>query len=279
MQIILDDSLSGVVPNAISFETGASRAQTGDTSLYVYEHHGEEFGWTDPGALTCFFDDLIQGRPMPPVFATKGIRDVDTLVAIMLASNTRFINMPATAAFVAATDLVHRRGIVGHAHVDPELSHLLKFLRMQFPNGLAQSEVDSRVVNCVDFIKDYIEVGQLPHLGKDPSLPWLIDAGSRGFVVAETKGTFEDGWEWLFRNGYHRGALFGPEVNGRRTVLIGRKGPHVEFHLEMAAKILNEMETAMGEIPGWRTNGLWLFSPEEGTAILSSHLIQVLVRV
>jgi hypothetical protein len=278
MQIILDDSLSGVVPNAISFETGASRAQTGDSSLYVYEHHGEEFGWADPGALTSFFDDLIQGRPMPPVFATKGIRDVDTLVAIVLASNRRFIDMPATAAFVAATDLVHRRGIIGHAHVDPELSRLLKFLRTQFPNGLVQSEIDSRLENCVDFIKDYIETGQLPHLGQEPPEPWLIDAGSQGFVVAETKGSFEDGWESLFRRGYLRGALFGPVIDGRQNVLIGRKGPHVPFRLEMAAKILNEMETAMGELPGWKTNGLWLY-PEDGTTILSSHLIQVLVRV
>lgn len=278
-EVRINADLPAVVPDAISYETGATRVQAADPLLYVYDHHGEHYGWADPGALSCLFEDMMQGRPMPPTFATKGIRDIDTLVAIALFKRPQLVLVPAAYNLVVATDLAHRRGIIGLAHIDPDLSRFFGFLREQFSKRPPKKELDALLDTTAEYIEDYVCNGRLPQLGGEPKPPVIVNTGTEGFVVAETRGSLSDGWEHLFRNGFRRGILVGKPVSDRRPALIARKGPYVRFRLDLAAKLLNEMEAAMGEPPDWKTDGLWLFGPPDGTLILVSHLIEVLIRV
>jgi hypothetical protein len=259
-----------IVPDAVCFETGATRAQAADPELWVYEHHGEGFGWADPGALTCFFDDLIHGRPMPPKFVTKAV-DIDVLAALTLHRNPSITVCPNALKLVTAVDLVHRRGAVGMAHVEPELHTFIRFLREYGRLRLFDK--------ATDYIRDYITNDTLPQMGREPDPPTILDTGSRGFVVAETQGSLGEAWVHLFRSGFTRGIVLGPDRAGRRHVLGGRKGPFVDLKLDVAARLFNEVERSMGELPEWKTDALWLYSPLDGTPMLVSHMLQILVRV
>ncbi len=268
-----------VVPDAVSFETGGSRKQAADPELWLYEHHGEDFGWADPGALTSFFEDLIHGRSMPEKFASKAIRDIDTLVAIALHQNPALAVCPNSLKLVTAADLVHRRGAVGMAHVDPEMMQFFRFIRGLFPKGLAKRDFDTRIAQVVGHIHEFLGNDQLPQMGREPDPPTILDRGTHHFVVAETHGSLGEAWVHLFRNGFLRGVVFSEERVGRRQVLGGKKGPHVPLQLETAVQLLNEVERAMGELPEWRCDALWLYGPPDGTSMLVSHLLEVLIRV
>jgi len=275
----IDSGLPVLVEGAVSFETGATRAQVADFSLWVYEHHGEGFGWADPGALTCFFDDLAHGRPMPPKFASRAIRDIDVLVALALHRNPDLVFLPNAFRLVNATDFVHRRGAVGMAHVDQDLIQFFRFLRGLFPKTLTKKDFESHIEQSVEFIQDYIGNDRLPQLGREPEPPTILDTGTRRFVVAETGGSLGEAWVHLFRNGFSRGVVFGKDHKGRRDILGARRGPYVGFNLEMATRLLNDIERAMGEPPEWKNDALWLYGPPEGSLLLVTYVLEVLVRV
>jgi hypothetical protein len=272
-----------LVPDAVCFETGATRKQVADPSLWVYEHHGEDFGWADPGALTCFYDDLIHGRPMPPNFASSGLRDVDVLVALALHKNPNLVLCPNALKIVTSADLVHRRGAVGMAHADPDLTQFFRFLRNFCPKASTKKEIAPKLIRDaleqVVFIEDYIANDRIPQMAAEPEPPTVLDTGSRGFVVAETSGSLGEAWVHLFRSGYQRGVVFGKDKNGRRYVVGARKGLYVDFNLPMAARLLNEVERAMGEALEWQHDALWLYGPAEGSAMVVSHILEILVRV
>lgn len=277
--IEISSDIPVLVEGAVCFETGATRAQAADPELWVYEHHGEDFGWAHPGALTCFFDDLIHGRPMPPKFASKGLRDIDVLVAMSLHQNPSLVVCPNALKLVASADLVHRRGAVGMAHTDPELTHFFRFLRGLFPKSITKKEFENHIELAVGSIQDYIGNDRLPQLGGQPEPPTLLDTGTGSFAVAEAQGSLGEAWVHLFRSGALRGIVFGPDQAGRRHVLGARKGPFVNLNLDMAARLLNEVERAMGELPEWKADALWLYGPPEGTSILVTHVLEILVRV
>jgi hypothetical protein len=277
LKIRVETELPAVVEEAVSYETGASRAQAADPELYVYEHHGKEFGWSDPGALTCFFEDVMLGRPMPIVFATKSIGDVDTLVAMTLFMHRDLALVPRLTSLVAAADLVHRRGAPAMAHVDIELANFFRFLRQYFHKVEGWRELSQRVKRSVAWIRDYVTEGNIPRWNEPPPTR-IIDMGTQGFVVGESAAPLGDAWVGLFRQGFTRGVVFSPDVEGRRHVLATRKGPYVPFKLDIAAKALNEVERVLGELPEWKTDGMWLQSPPEGTVILVTDVLKVLVR-
>ncbi len=278
MPVIIDPRLPIIVPDAVSFETGASRAQASDPSLYVYEHHGDEFGWSDPGALVCFVEDWLLGRPMPPLFASRTVQ-IDTLVAIALFERRpELLSVPGVYAFAMQADFVHRRGAAALAHIDDTLGLFFMALEGNFAGALSKSELESRVILSTAWIVEYLTDGQLPYFGERPPVR-VVQRGTDGFVVAETTGDLRLGWVDLFRQGFTRGILVGPEENARRRVLVAKKGPYVPLRLDIAAQHLNAMETAQGELAGWGNHGLWLSGPEDGTLILVSHLIEVLIRV
>ena len=279
LNLEIDAGVPVLVERAVSFETGATRAQAADPSLWAYEHHGESFGWADPGALTCFFDDLVHGRPMPPKFASKALRDIDVLIALTLHHNPDLVFLPNAFKLVNAADFVHRRGAVGMAHVDQDLMQFFRFLRGLFPKTRTSKDFEDRIEQAVDFIKDYIGNDQLPQLGGDPEPPTILDTGTRRFVVAETGGSLGEAWVHLFRNGFARGVVFSKDHNGRRNILGTRRGPYVSFNLEMAARLLNDIEKAMGEPPEWGNDALWLYGPPDGSLLLVTYVLEVLTRV
>lgn len=268
-----------VVEDAVCFETGGSRAQAADPALWVYEHHGQGFGWSDPGALTIFYDDLIHGRPMPSKFASKMLRDIDVLLAIVLHKKPDLVTCPNALKLVTGVDLVHRRGAVGMAHVDAELSQFFRFLRKLFPKDQTKRNFEAALVQAMNFIEDYILNDRLPQMGAPSEAPVVLDRGTGGFVVAETAGSLGEAWVHLFRNGFVRGVIFGKDQAGRRQVLGARKGPFVAFKIDLAVQLLNEMERAVGELPEWRNDALWLYGPPDGTTMVVSHILTILVRV
>lgn len=280
LKVRIEPDLPAIVPDSVSFETGATRDQAADPDLYVYEHHGKGFGVADPGALTAFFEDLILGRALPLSFATTGIHDVDVLVAIALFLQRDLAIHPAMPGFIAAVDLVHRRGLPALAHIDADLARFLCILRAYFPEkGLTKREFGDRLATSVGWVRDYVMDGRLPHAGAPLTPIRVIQAGTNGFILGETSGSLIDGWVEAYRQGYLRGLLVSPDVDGRRFMLGSRKSAYIAFDLPMAARLLNQMEGAMGELPEWKSDGLWLESPTDGTLILTSHIIEVLVRV
>jgi hypothetical protein len=283
LNVRIEKDLPPVVDGAVSFETGATREQLNDPAIVAYEHHGEGFTTSDQGALSAFFEDLLLGRPMPLVLATPRIQDVDTLVAISLFLHRDLATHPNMPAFVYVTDFVHRMGLPALAHLDDHLARFFSALRAYFPDkGLSQRETSKRLQNALGWVRQYIHEESIPLVGSPPEVRiQVIDRGSNGFVVAEGTGPLLDGWVELYRQGHLRGLLVGPALNDRRQALVARKSLFLPFNLEMAARIFNQMESAMGEDPAWSMapNGLWLEGPKEGTLILVQDLLKVLTRV
>lgn len=283
LNVRIEKDLPQIVPEAVSFETGASREQLLDPSVIAYEHHGPEFTVSDQGALPAFFEDLILGRPMPTTLATPAIQDVDTIVAVALFLHRDLATHPNMPGFVYVTDFVHRMGLPAMSHLDDHLSRFYSALRAYLPDkGLSQRELSQRLQNAVGWVRKYIHEEAIPFVGSPPKVAVrVIDHGTNGFVVAEGTGPLLDGWVELYRQGHLRGLLVGPAFDDRRQALIARKSPFLPFNLEMAARILNQMESAMGELPEWSVspNRLWLEGPKEGTLILVQDLLKVLTRV
>lgn len=282
LHVRIEKDLPDIVPDAISFETGAARRDLDAPDPVIYEHHGREFTPFDRGALPSFYEDLVLGRAMPPVFATPRIQDIDTLLAIALFLHRDLATHPATASFVYTVDFVHRHGLPALAHIEEDLARFLSALRTYFPDkGLSQRETGDRLTQAIGWIREYIHEGKLPVLGAPPRTEVrVLDQGNSGFVVAETTGSLWDGWVELYRTGFLRGVLI-DFATDRRRVLVARKSPFLAFDLRAASRIFNQMETAMGELPDWTAheNGLWLEGPSDGTLILVKDILDVLVRV
>lgn len=282
LNVRIERDLPTLVPDAISFETGASQEQTQDPCVVAYNHHGEGFSTLSKGALPSFYEDLLLGRAMPLTLATTGLHDVDTLTAIALFLHRDLATHPSTASFVYSVDFVHRLGLPAIAHVPEDFARFVSTLRTYFPDQLSKREFGQRLTTAVGWIREYIHEGILPTLGALPcSDVRILDIGTTGFVLAETQGDLLDGWVELFRQGHLRGLLTRLGAADRNHVLVARKSLYLDFDLSLACRILNEMETAMGEPPEWflSEDRLWLASPKEGTLILTQHLVDVLVRI
>jgi len=285
LNVRIEKDLPTIVPDAVSFETGLSRAQIEDPSLIVYEHHGPEFSASDKGALPSFYEDLILGRPMPTVLATPRIQDIDTLLAIALFLHRDLATHPNTAGVIYTIDFAHRLGLPALSHLDDKLARFFSALRTHFPDeGLGQRELSKRVQSAVGWLREYIHDGTIALTGKlSRAKLRILDQGTTGFVVAtdESNGSLFDGWVELYRLGFLRGILIKKAPADKNHILIARKSLFLPFDLQKACHILNQMEASMGELPDWKVSpdGLWLWSPEEGTLILLKHITKVLVRV
>ncbi len=278
----VEQGLPPIVPDAISFETGASKAQTQDPTLYVYEHHGAEFPGEELGALPRFYQDLILGRAFPLTLATPGINDIDTLVAITLFLHRDLATHPATTSFVYTVDFAHRLGFAALAHIEEDLARFFTVLRGYLPDNLGQREFAGRLTTAMGWIREYIHNATLPTLGPKPeSNLRIIDAGTNGFVLAEASGSLYDAWYEIFKAGWLRGILIEVGSEDRRRVLMAKKSQYLTFDLNIASRLLNQMETVMGELPEWKvsSDGLWLEGPPNGTLILMQHLTDVMLRV
>jgi hypothetical protein len=283
LNVRIEKNLPQIVPNAVSFETGLSKTQLEDPSVIAYEHHGPEFSASDKGALPSFYEDLILGRPMPTTLATPQIQDIDTLLAIALFLHRDLAIHPNTSGIVYTVDFVHRLGLPALAHLDSNLARFFSALRVYFPDRLGQQELSKRLQDAVGWLKEYIEEGTLAVVGSSPLTDIrILSKGTGGFVVAvnESLGPLLDGWVELYRVGFLKGILI-KRSGDKIHVVIARKSLYLPFDLIKACHILNQMETAMGELPDWKVSpdNLWLWSPEEGTLILVQHITEVLVRI
>lgn len=233
------------------------------------------------GGLRAFYEDLIMGRAFPLVFATKGIPNLQTVLAICLFLHRDLAIHPTTPNLVVASELADVYENAGLAHIDYDLGRLFRFTKRFLPPDLSKKELESRLVSVVSWIRQYVLEDWLPAMPGDPPSPRILDRGTNGFVVAEApvKSRLDEVWVELYRQGFLRGVVFGAAQDDRRKVLIARKSAYVSLDLVRAADIFNEAERAMGELPGWKASELWLAGPEDGTLLLPTMLLDVLVRV
>ena len=231
--------------------------------------------------LREFFEDLIQGRPFPLTLVTDGVDTIGVLVALTVFLHRDLAIHPTTPNLVVAADMVDLYKHAGLAHIDRDLARFFGFLSRYLPSGLSRQEQETRLVSAITWLRQYVVDGTLPALPAEFPTPRILNRGTNGFVVAEAPvwKDLEDGWVELFRQGFLRGVLFGAVQDDRRHVLVARKSPYLQFDLFKAAEILNEAERAMGELPGWEANELWLRGPLDGTLIWASAIVEVLIRV
>ena len=276
--MVIDPTVPSLVKDAISFETGASRTEASEP--FVYEHHGEDFTSSDSGALTRFHEDLILGTPLPLTFATRSIGGIDTLVAIALFLHRDLAVHPGTPGLVTAVDLIHRRGAPFLGHVEVDFARFLRGLKDYFPPGASKQEVGERIATATQWVRDYVLDGNLPNIGPRVTKPRVIEVGTNGFVFAEAKKPSVDAWADLYRLGFLRGFIIGPEDRDFRHVVASRKSDRVSFNLQQAEIHLNELERASGGDPSWKVaDGAFLLSPPDGSLILVSHMLGVFLRI
>lgn len=278
-QIVIDPGLPAFVQDAVCFETGATKEQALDRGLLTYNHHGPEFGPDDPGALTLFFEDLVSGKALPLTLGMHAVAGIDSFLAAALFTQRDLALHPSIPGLVTAVDLVHRKGWPFYSHMEADLARFFRALENFFPSNISKKDRGERLGSALTWFREYVLEGKLPNLGLPTSLPRILDVGTTGFVLAESPQPTIDVWIELFRQGYLRGLLIGPEDGDFRQVLAAKKSPHVPLDFNMAALHLNELEGLSGGTPGWEVDGQLLKSPPDGTVILVSHLVEVFLRV
>lgn len=239
--------------------------------------------YSGKSALSDFFRDLVMGRPLPLTFATREVRRIDTLIAIALFLHRDLAIEPTMLTLIVSAELVGQFPHAGLAHIDRDLSRFFRLLSGYLPSGLTRTEQHERLTTAVEWIRDYVLAGSMPALPREVPSPRVLDRGTNGFVVAEMSSLkyldLELGWIDLYRQGFLRGVLFGAVRDERRLVLVAKKGDFLTFDLEKARSVLNEAEQAMGDPPSWEVRENWLRGPEEGTLLLPSMVLDVLLRV
>jgi hypothetical protein len=230
-------------------------------------------------SLPVFFSELALGRPLPLVLVLRDLESVSHLLTVALFLHRDLVIQPAMVGLISAVDLADRWGIAGLAHVDRDLARFLMLLSSFLPSGLKKAILQERLPVAIRWIREYALEGGFPSLPPEEDPPRILNTGTNGFVVASAIGLLETAWVELFRQGFLRGMVFGPPKDDRRRVLIGRKSAFLQMDLPKAGAALNEAERAMGEPPGWRVGTNWVESPEKGTLILVSHLVELLLRV
>ena len=279
LHLFVDFGAPPTLPDAVTFETRASQAQVVDTSLWAYNHHGADFGQADTGALTCLFEDLVLGRPMPTKFVA-GQLDIDVIVAATLFLHRALLPLPATLNLVAQVDFVHRRGFNALPHVESSLGSFLRLLSTTCSDEVApKRDLNARLQMMIEWVREYLAEDRLPALPVRAPVPTILDTGAGGFVVAETTGSLPDAWVEMYRLGYYRGIVFGPRKDALPTVLVARKSAYVPLDLNRAAYMLNEAEKVFGGVPAWAVEQDWLWGPPSGTAIPPSGVIEAVVGV
>lgn len=258
------------VPNALENAVGFGEFAKVDGDSLVYPKDGAK----------AFFEDLILGRPFPLTLVTTGLDKLGILVALTVFLSRDLAIHPVTPNLLVAADLVDRYHLAGLAHVDRDLARFFSFLVGYIPPELGRQERESRLSSAVTWIRQYILEGTFPALPPEPPMPRVIDRGTNGFVVAEVSGqSLELGWLELYRQGFLRGIIFGQSQGDRQVVLGARKSSFLPFDMRKAAEVFNEAELRMGEPAEWKAEELWLRGPEEGTLLLPSMILDVLLRV
>jgi len=233
-------------------------------------------------SVSELYQDLIEGKEMPLVFVTPNIEGVHTMVAIVLFLHRELALQPSMLTFVGSAALVQRIQLAGLAHIDRDLARFFQLLRVFLPDDpkLTKRQQGERLRTVVDWIRQYVLENRLPALLPESEPPKVLETGTVGFVVAETSSRdLMAGWVELYRLGYLRGLLMGPERDGRRAALVACKSRFVTWDLAKVGKILNEAERAMGDAEWKAPWPGWLEGPAKGTFIPQKSIVEVLIRV
>ena len=224
--------------------------------------------------LGSFYHMLISGSPLPLTLVIRSLEDVTTLLAIALFLHRDLSIHPSMPGLVTAFNLVCDEPFWGPAHIDRDLARFLRHLQQYVSQtGLDKRQQGECVASSVQWIREYVHLGNLPQMAPEPPPPSVLLTGSDGFVLAKTEKNLPLGWVELFRQGHLKGILIGPSVNDRRPVTIARKSPAVTFGLDRLQAALEAVEDALGEISSWSLTEDTLSTP--GTLMTLQHLLQL----
>lgn len=266
-QVVIDKSLDSDVKGVVAF--GDFESSDGSAAIYPVD------------GIEAFFNDLILGKPFPLVFATRRLETLGTFVAVSLFLHRDLALHPGVPGVVAAVRLFDVYKVSGLAHVDRDLARFFRFLTA-YLNTPPQDKAAQQqaLATAVGWLRAYVLEGRLPSMPAERELPRILDRGTDGFVVAScSHSDLVLGWEELYRQGFLRGILMQSVGRDRWRMLGARKSAYLAFDVVKAAAVLNEAEGAMGEPPQWYSDGLWLVGPEEGTLLLPSAVIRLLLMV
>lgn len=264
-QVVLDDQTPREITNSVGF--GDFEVKDDVSVVYAQD------------CVQQFYQDLVQGRPLPLTFKARGIPNLGTFFALFLFLQRDVVLAPKAHVLVSAVSLFDTFGIAGLSQVDRDLSRLLQHLSgfLRIPPKTPEDQ-NSFLQYAVMVCREYVLEGQLPNLPPELPPPSILDRGTNGFVLASTSNpNLFEGWEELYRQGYLKGVLLCSGGKDRWLVLGSRKSLYVGLDLTKAAAVLNDAETAMGEPAEWRSDGLWLVGPPSGTLLLPNMVVRILL--
>lgn len=228
-QVVVGSSLEANTAEAISWQMGPPSRTEG-----VFSYGGVN-------ALSEFYEDLLKGAPFPFSFHAYSLWGADALVAVAIYLHRELALLPQTTALVGYICFHRRMGEFSLAHVPPEVAAFIRLLESVSWERLTDKEQGERISTSVSWIREYLLGDKLPHLVR-PTAPSIITVGSNGFVVAESLNPSREVWTELYRAGYLRGVLMGPETDEGSTYLLSKKSEYLEFDLYKGEKLLNELE-------------------------------------
>lgn len=264
--VVLDPKLGNRIEGAVAF---------GD-----FETHPQAAVYPSDGLL-AFHRDLILGRALPLVFVTRGLHNLGVAAAITLFLHRDLALHPNLPGFLYGVDLADRYGVSGHSHLDRDLSRFFRLVKGVLAASKGKTAQKEALDTVVGWVHEYVIDGGLPGLPPEAQPPRILDRGTDGFVLATSESDFEWAWEELFRMGHLRGLLTAPmsERPNHWVYLGARKSPFLAMDLHKAAEILNQGEEQLGDEARWRSDGMWLFGPKEGTLLPPASVVSILTRV
>ena len=210
--------------------------------------------------LASLWVDLISGRPLPTRLVIKQVKNVEQLVCLSLFMDREVALSPKIPALVGSVELAKNLHAAGLAHIEPDLARLLTFLdQYLFSSNLNPKELSRKLQEALLWIRNYVLEGSLPNMPRPSDPPKILDHGTNGFVVAETRGRFVDAIVDVYRQGFLRGILFG--TAGSSAVVCFKKSHYLRYDLEAASWRLNQIE---GGLANWVVEGLHLHNPSTG---------------
>lgn len=263
--VTLDPSLTSAPQDSVGY--GLAAEYSYDTASEVYR-------------------DLLAGKALPLQFVSNRVTS-DALIAATLFLHRDLVLIPRCFELVCAVDFVGSNGSWAMAHVGPR--SVLRALQRASRTRMDQDDL----VRFVTLVQEYVRFGTEPKEKPFRSIR-AVDTGTNGFVVLQcayepdafVPGCVDDGITLAaFGEGHLRGVAFEGVGEGRTRVSVFRKTPHVAFGLTTACQVLNDVEMATGEYGGWVCGGYVedvptsLTSPPEGTLLLPSQVLSVLLRV
>lgn len=260
--VTIDPTLPLVLDQAI-LAFGPFEAKHEGALVYSQEAHE---------ALSCFYVDLLCGRPIPLHFAAREVQEVSTIVALALFLDRQVVLSPKMPGLLASVNLWETLGEVGLAHIDRDLARLFLLLKAYLAEKTSRQQAGQKLANVVGWVRDWLLEDRLPALPKEPPPPQILDRGTNGFVVALTTPTFlVHGMIELYRQGHLRGVLYAPSQD--KTHVLAFRKPCLHFDLAKARSQLNAAEG------GWELQRYCLRSPAKGSLLPRDTLTEVFVRV